>query len=198
MPLTPIGELRRRELLTAAFQVILRDGLASATTSSIAAHAGASKGMVHFYFPSKRLLILAALRVGHAHRTRELARKLRVARTPQDRVAAFIDVNLGAQHLNREHCGLWIALAAEALNDPEFARLLNVLRRRERSNLLHALRQLLPEIEALKLLLTLRAVIEACRLWVGYIGWYDSAHATVLAHSVLRSSIPHFASAERS
>jgi TetR/AcrR family transcriptional regulator, transcriptional repressor of bet genes len=192
MPPIPISELRRQELLAAAFRVILRDGLDGATTGSIAAEAGASKGMIHFYFPSKRQLLLAALREGHARRAREVVQKLRAARIPQERLAAFIDVNLGPDHLNRQHCSLWIASATEALNDPEFARLQRVLRRRERSNLLHALRQLLPETEANRLLLSLRCIVEACRLWVGYIGWYNSAHATALAYSVLRQNIPEF------
>jgi TetR/AcrR family transcriptional repressor of bet genes len=197
MPLTSISELRRQELLAAAFRVILRDGLEGATTGSIAAAAGASKGMVHFYFPSKRMLVLAALRAGHAHRAQELMRRLCTARTAQQRLAAFVDVILGPAHLNREHCALWIASAVEALNDPEFARLMNVIRRRERSLLLHALRQLLPRPQAMNLLLGLRALIEACRLWVGYIGWYDSAHATALAYAMLRRNIPDFDGASR-
>lgn len=56
MPLTPISELRRQELLDAAFRVILRDGLDGATTSSIAIEAGASKGMVHFFFQASSAL----------------------------------------------------------------------------------------------------------------------------------------------
>lgn len=192
MPLTPISEVRRQELLDAAFRVILRDGLEGATTSSIAEEAGASKGMVHFYFPSKRSLILAALRASHAHRAREVTIRLRAARTPQQRLAAFIDVTLGPDHLNHKQCAVWIAFTARALSDPDFARLLNVIRRRERSMLHHVLRQMLPESEAQKLLLKLRATIEACRLWVGYVGWYESTHATALADELLRQNVPEF------
>jgi TetR/AcrR family transcriptional repressor of bet genes len=192
MPFTPISTVRRQELLTAAFRVLLRDGLNGATTSSIAREAGASKGTVHSYFPSKRALILAALRWGHSLRKQEITQRLRASRSPQQRLSAFIDVTLGPSHLNHEHCALWIESAAEALNDPEIARLLNAIRRREQSTLLHALRQLLAEPEVGKVLLSLRATVEACRLWVSYIGWYDSAHATALAYSLLKQTVPDF------
>ncbi len=121
------------------------------------------------------------LRKGYAQRAR-----------PQQRLAAFVDVNLGPTYHNHEHGALWIAFAVEALNDPDFARLLNVIRRREQSTLLHALRQIVPEPEATKVLLSLRATVEACRLWVGYYGWYDSTHATALTYSMLRQNIPDF------
>ncbi|HEY7765812.1 MAG TPA: TetR family transcriptional regulator, partial [Aestuariivirgaceae bacterium] len=108
MPLTPISTVRKQELLTAAFRVLLRDGLNGATTSGIAAEAGASKGMVHSYFSSKRSLILAALRWGHSLRKQELTRRLRAAHSPQQRLMAFVDVILGPKHLTHEHCALWI------------------------------------------------------------------------------------------
>jgi AcrR family transcriptional regulator len=192
MPLTPISTVRKQELLTAAFRVLLRDGLNGATTSGIAAEAGASKGMVHSYFSSKRSLILAALRWGHSLRKQELTRRLRAAHSPQQRLMAFVDVILGPKHLTHEHCALWIESAAEALNDAEFARLLTAIRRREQSTLLHALRQLLDDPDAERALLSLRATVEASRLWAGYIGWYDSAHATALAQSILKQSVPDF------
>jgi TetR/AcrR family transcriptional repressor of bet genes len=192
MPLTPISTFRRQELLTAAFRVLLRDGLGGATTSRIAQEAGASKGLVHSYFPSKRALILAALRWGHSLRKQEITRRLHASRSPQERLMAFVDVVLGPNHLTHQHCALWIESAAESLNDPEFARLCNAIRRREQSTLFHALRQLLAETDARKVLLSLRATVEAGRLWVGYIGWYDSAHATALAYSILKQAIPDF------
>jgi TetR/AcrR family transcriptional repressor of bet genes len=190
MAITPIRDIRRQELLSAAYEVLKREGLQATTTDKIAHQAGASKGIVHHYFPDKRALILATLRHAHRLRKNEIVRRLRAADSPQERLAAVIDVNLGEAYLNHSFCRLWIAVAVEALNDPEYARLQYVIRRRERSTLIHALRQLLPEQQADDLLLALRSLIEACRLWVGYIGWYDSRHAMVLVYAMLRARIP--------
>jgi transcriptional repressor BetI len=192
MTLTRIRDIRRRELLEAAYEVLKREGLQATTTDKIALEAGAAKGIVHHYFPNKRELILATLRYAHTLRKHEIVRRLKRASAPQARLAAIINVNLGEIYLSHEFSRLWIAAAVEALNDPEFARLQKIIRRRERSTMRHALRQLVPEREVDDVLLAIRALVEACRLWVGYIGWYDSAHAIALAYALLKARIPGF------
>ena len=187
-----IRDIRRRELLEAAYEVLKREGLQATTTDKIALAAGAAKGIVHHYFPNKRELILATLRYAHALRRKEIIRGLNLATSPQARLAAILDVNLGETYLSHEYCSLWIAAAVEALNDPEFARLQKIIRRRERSTIRHALRQLVPEREVDEILLALRAFLEACRLWVSYIGWYQSRHAIALTYSMLKARIPGF------
>ncbi|MGH6875401.1 MAG: TetR family transcriptional regulator [Aestuariivirgaceae bacterium] len=192
MSLARIRDIRRRELLEAAYQVLKREGLHATTTDKIALEAGAAKGIVHHYFPNKRELILAALRYAHALRRNEIVRRLQLASTPQARLAAIIDVNLGDTYLTHEYCRLWIAAAVEALNDPEFARLQRIIRHRERSTMLHVIRQLVPKGDTDEVLLAIRALVEACRLWVGYIDWYDSPHAIALAYALLKTRIPGF------
>jgi TetR/AcrR family transcriptional repressor of bet genes len=192
MTFTRIRDIRRRELLDAAYEVLKRDGLHATTIDKIALEAGAAKGIVHHYFPNKRDLILTTLRYAHALRRNEIVRRLRLATSPHARIAAIIDVNLGETYLTHEYSRLWIATAVEALNDPEFARLQKIIRQRERSTLLHALRQLVPMSEIDEVLLAIRALVEACRLWVGYIDWYDSAHATALAYALLKARVPGF------
>jgi transcriptional repressor BetI len=192
MILTRIRDIRRRELLEAAYEVLKREGFHATTIDKIALAAGAAKGIVHHYFPNKRELIIATLRYAHALRKKEIVRRLQAACTPQARLAAIVDVNLGETYLSHEYCRLWIAAAVEAFNDPEFARLQKIVRRREHSTMLHALRQLVPESEVEETLLALRATVEACRLWVGYIAWYDSPHAIALAYALLKVRIPGF------
>ena len=192
MIIARIRDIRRQELLEAAYEVLKRDGLHATTIDKIALEAGAAKGIVHHYFPNKRDLILTTLRYAHALRRNEIVRRLRLANSPHARIAAIIAVNLGETYLTHQYCRLWIATAVEALNDSEFARLQKIIRRRERSTLLHALRQLVPKHETDEVLLAVRALIEACRLWVGYIDWYDSAHATALAYNLLKARIPGF------
>jgi TetR/AcrR family transcriptional regulator, transcriptional repressor of bet genes len=192
MTFTRIRDIRRQELLQAAYEVLKREGLQATTTDKIAVEAGAAKGIVHHYFPNKRDLILTTLRYAHALRRNEIVRRLRLATSPHARLAAIIDVNLGETYLTHQYCRLWIATAVEALNDPEFARLQKIIRKRERSTLLHALRQSVPKREIDEVLLAIRALMEACRLWVGYIDWYDSAHAIALAYTLLKARIPGF------
>jgi TetR/AcrR family transcriptional regulator, transcriptional repressor of bet genes len=192
MIIAKIRDIRRQELLEAAYEVLKRDGLHATTIDKIALEAGAAKGIVHHYFPNKRDLIFTTFRYAHALRRNEIVRRLRLETSPVGRVAAIIDVNLGETYLTHQYCRLWIAAAVEALNDPEFARLQKIIRQRERSTLLHALRQLVPKRDTDEILLAIRTLMEACRLWVGYIDWYDSAHATALAYALLKARIPGF------
>lgn len=192
MIIARIRDIRRQELLQAAYEVLKREGLHATTIDKIALEAGAAKGIVHHYFPNKRDLILTTFRYAHALRRNEIVTRLRQATSPHARIAAIIDVNLGETYLTHQYCRLWIAAAVEALNDPEFARLQKIIRRRERSTLLHALRQSVPSHDTDEVLLAIRSLIEACRLWVGYIDWYDSAHATALAYALLKARIPGF------
>lgn len=53
MALTRIRDIRRRELLEAALEIIKREGLPASTLSRIADRAGVSKGIVHHYFSGK-------------------------------------------------------------------------------------------------------------------------------------------------
>jgi TetR/AcrR family transcriptional repressor of bet genes len=189
MALTTIRDFRRKELLEAALAVMKRDGLHAVTVSKIADECGASKGSVHHYFKNKRELVLQTLRHAHALRRKDIVERLRAARSPQERIAAMIDVNLGETYLSHEFCSLWNGLIVQALSDPEFARLLNAIRKRERSTLHHTLRQLLPESEVMKVLLMTRAIVESFRRWAGYSEWYDSALATRHAYATLNQTI---------
>lgn len=59
---TLIVDLRRRELIAAAMEVIATQGFEGATVRDIARAAGASLGSVNYYFPSKEDLCRAAIK----------------------------------------------------------------------------------------------------------------------------------------
>jgi AcrR family transcriptional regulator len=54
-------ELRREQIIQAAFQVATREGLEQLTVRLVAAEAGLSTGLVFFHFKSKEALLLALL-----------------------------------------------------------------------------------------------------------------------------------------
>jgi AcrR family transcriptional regulator len=51
----------REKILQAAFDVLCRDGYENASIKQIAEQAGVAQGLVHYYFKSKQLLVLAVL-----------------------------------------------------------------------------------------------------------------------------------------
>jgi TetR/AcrR family transcriptional regulator, transcriptional repressor of bet genes len=54
-------EVRREQILTAAFEVAAARGIGGLTVRAIAAEAGMSHGLVHFHFKTKDQLVLALL-----------------------------------------------------------------------------------------------------------------------------------------
>ena len=77
MKLTRISEIRRAELRRAAFEVLQTEGVAGATLEKVAAHAGASKGIVLHYFRNKQELFEHAMREANRELGEEVARRLR-------------------------------------------------------------------------------------------------------------------------
>ncbi|SDK22467.1 TetR/AcrR family transcriptional regulator [Nonomuraea jiangxiensis] len=65
MPKIVDHDERRRELLSAARRVIVRDGIDAATTRAIAKEAGYSNGVLAHYFADKDEILLSALRQSH-------------------------------------------------------------------------------------------------------------------------------------
>ncbi|MFB4267380.1 TetR/AcrR family transcriptional regulator [Nonomuraea sp. GTA35] len=65
MPKIVDHDERRREVLSAASRVIVRDGIDAATTRAIAKEAGYSNGVLAHYFADKDEILLSALRQSH-------------------------------------------------------------------------------------------------------------------------------------
>ncbi|WP_049556199.1 TetR/AcrR family transcriptional regulator [Nonomuraea sp. SBT364] len=76
MPKIVDHEERRREVLSAARRVIVRDGIDAATTRAIAKEAGYSNGVLAHYFTDKDEILLSALRQSHQRIRERLTRKV--------------------------------------------------------------------------------------------------------------------------
>jgi AcrR family transcriptional regulator len=76
MPKIVDHDQRRRELLSAARRVIVRDGIDAATTRAIAKEAGYSNGVLAHYFADKDEILLSALRQSHQRIRARLADKV--------------------------------------------------------------------------------------------------------------------------
>ncbi|MEV1168195.1 TetR/AcrR family transcriptional regulator [Nonomuraea sp. NPDC049784] len=76
MPKIVDHDERRREVLSAARRVIVRDGIDAATTRAIAKEAGYSNGVLAHYFADKDEILLSALRQSHQRIRDRLTRKI--------------------------------------------------------------------------------------------------------------------------
>ncbi|HEY7748492.1 MAG TPA: transcriptional regulator BetI [Aestuariivirgaceae bacterium] len=194
MVLKTIQDIRREELLSAALEVMKRDGFQHATIEKIARQAGASKGIVHHYFKNKQELIESTMRHAHSERRDALIRKLRKACNPSDRVWAAVSIILDEKYLQPGFCKAWVSFHAECHSNKRLARLQRVIHRRERSNLVQPLKSFLSETDANKVAIGIKALIEGFRFRLAgdMIPDFDSNIAIVQVLEFLRRRVPGF------
>ena len=82
---------RREELVTAARQVIGRDGFAAATVGTITREAGASLGLLNYHFGSKDEVVAEAFAAAAHEELAALEAISRRFEAPPDRLAAYLD-----------------------------------------------------------------------------------------------------------
>ena len=145
MPRLSIEQIRRKELSEAAYEALQVWGLPGTTLVRVAAKAGVSKGIVLHYFRNKDELIEAAMRRANAALRDEVARRLAAARSPRERLDAVIEGNFDERFFVPQITHAWLSFYGEVPRNPQFARLQRAIHARMHSNLMSALKHLLPK-----------------------------------------------------
>jgi TetR/AcrR family transcriptional regulator, transcriptional repressor of bet genes len=158
------AEMRRRALIGAALREISDRGSLDVTVAKIAERAGVSPALAHHYFGGKDGLIHATMRHLLVEFREVVADGLRRAGTPRARIDAVLRGSFGPEQFHRATVSAWLTFYALAQSSEPAARLLRVYHRRLRSNLVHALRQLVPASEAGRIADNLGAFIDGVYL----------------------------------
>lgn len=161
---TSIEAIRRRDLVEAAYQTFLEHGLSGMTMARIGERAGMSHGIVNYYFKSKDALLSAVVRKANFLIMQDTARRLRLAKTPRDRISAIILANFTEDLFTRDIARAWVSYYAAIGQNPDFERLQHAVDRRLISNLMHELRQLTTPEQAVRTATNLSLLLEG--LWL--------------------------------
>ena len=140
-----IRELRQGELISAAISAIHRHGFADLTVSQIAKDAETSTGSIHYYFGGKEALLEATMRHLLHVLGQTVRRRLADAADPRQRLHAMVLANFDEAFFSQETCTVWTQFWAYARYNAGLSRLQVMNKARVRSNLNHALRQLVPQ-----------------------------------------------------
>jgi len=143
-------KLRKQELIQATIKSIENHGFQGTTILTISRQANMSAGIISHYFGSKQGLILATIR----HLLEELKQGLlqQIASceqplTPELRLQMIVDTNFACFQQSTSVTRTWLCFWAQALHDPELARLQAVNSKRLLRNLLYSYRQIIPNKE---------------------------------------------------
>ena len=120
-PKIGVADVRRREIVEATIRCLARDGYARLTMKRVAAEAGVSPGILHYYFADKRaILAAAALRVTD-DLDRRVAAEARGEQGARGRLRALIRACLDVATRDRDFWTVFIEFWGETLHDPELA-----------------------------------------------------------------------------
>jgi len=141
--------------------------MGGATVEKVAQKAGASKGIVHHYFKTKQELFEHAMRHSNTLLRDEVIRRMRLARSPDQRLWAIIEGNFSIEFFTPGICHAWLALCSEVSREPQLARIQRVVHARMRSNLITALAKLVPPEQCGTIALGISTLIDGLWLRLG-------------------------------
>lgn len=159
MPKVGMESIRRSALVEATIHEIGECGTLNVTVSQIARRAGMSSALAHHYLGSKEQIFTAAMRHILALYGAEVRGALAMAKTPRERVEAIIRASFAPRQFHPETVSAWLNFYVQAQKSDEAHRLLSLYQRRLRSNLRHALRQVVG-VDELTLARGLAAMID--------------------------------------
>lgn len=134
-----IKDIRRVELIEAAYRVFLTDGLNGLTTTRICREAGMSQGILTYYFKGKDDVLFEMMRHSNRLLMEDVAVRLARAETKWQRLLAIIEGNFPERHYDANTANAWVSFYAAAASNARYAMLQQYFYRRLRSNLASAL-----------------------------------------------------------
>ncbi len=161
---TRIEEIRRNDLIRAAYQLFLEHGVNGMTVARIGERVGMSHGIVNYYFRNKDDLMQAVMRHAFRQISDDAVARLKVARTPRERIEAIVRANFLEGVFRQETAAAWLSFYGHAPQKPEFARLQMVYYRRLHRDLTHALKQMISADLAEKIATGVSVLIDG--MWV--------------------------------
>jgi AcrR family transcriptional regulator len=117
MPKVVDHDVRRHELVEAAWRVVRRGGVERATVREVAAEAGCSPGSLRHYFPTQAELLGAAMQAV-AERVRSRIAALSTGSDPSAAVLRLLEQVLPLDDERRTEMEVWLAFSARAQVDP--------------------------------------------------------------------------------
>jgi AcrR family transcriptional regulator len=96
-----IEDIRRVELIEAAYRIFMQSGLKGLTTTRICNEAGMSQGILTYYFKDKDEVLFEMVRLANRILMNDVVSRLKLATTGWERVVAVIEGNFPPQRFDR-------------------------------------------------------------------------------------------------
>jgi AcrR family transcriptional regulator len=135
-----LGGEKARRIVEAMRDSVAEVGIAGSTFERVAARAGVSRGLLHYYFGTKERLLVEVIRRDTAYRIETLGSELRAARSVDEVIAAFYATFSRTLADERGYVYMVSELFVAGRNSPELTRELGQLYSRAREAFAEILR----------------------------------------------------------
>ena len=132
---------RARTIVDAMRESVAEVGIAGSTFERVAAKAGVSRGLLHYYFGTKERLLVEVIKADTEIRIEELGGTLRAARTLDEVIGAFFSTFQTTLREQRGYVYMVSELFVAGRHSPELQRELGELYSRARVEFAEILRQ---------------------------------------------------------
>lgn len=122
-PKLGVAPVRRAQIVQATIRCLAREGYSGLTMKKVAREAAVSQGILHYYFASKRAILIAALDTVMADLDRRVAAHSAGARDARGRLRAVIRSCLGLAEESREFWVVLVEFWGEMMHDRELLRI---------------------------------------------------------------------------
>jgi len=110
--------VRREQIVRATIRCLARGGYAGLTMKKVSREAGVSQGILHYYFPGKRAILVAALEAVMADLDHRVAQaQARSGRDPRARLRALVRAALSTALEAREVWVVFVEFWGEMMHD---------------------------------------------------------------------------------
>ena len=120
-PKVGVAPVRREQIVRATIRCLARNGHTGLTMKRVAAEAGVSQGILHYYFEDKRAILAAAAAKVMTDLDRRVAAEARGARGARGRLRALIRACLDVASRDRDFWTVFIELWGGTLHDTGLA-----------------------------------------------------------------------------
>jgi AcrR family transcriptional regulator len=118
-PKLGVAPVRREQIVQATIRCLAREGYSGLTMKRLAREARVRQGILHYYFESKRAILVAALDTVMADLDRRIGALSRDASDARGRLRAVIRGGLGLAEDNRDFWVVFVEFWGEMMHDPE-------------------------------------------------------------------------------
>jgi len=155
-----IREIRREALSQAALDALIQYGIRGTTLDRVAKLAGVTKGIVLHYYGDKDALFEGVQRKAYSLLRDCVSELLHQADTPEERLYAVLVGNFASPVFHQQICHAWINLCADVPHNTQSQRIQTVVHARIRSNLISALKDMIPADDVQRTATQITALID--------------------------------------